>query len=220
MKKNNVYNELITKVNVGAEDYLDFEELDLIGSKIVNVGMLKSDRIEGALTIDYIKNQKTYRVIFGFNELGIWKMFKDEFNYKKQKEYFEKEKVYDEIIKKWSNVFEFAIKDIEDVWTYISENFQFYGDLILSFDKERECFFEKSKFMNGKFVVNGDKYLLSFENGIVLKTSVSEIMTILDVCKYTSRFKIRELFKMISNNTNSKEIFEWIYNSIVVKNFI
>mgnify|MGYP001578101094 CR=1 FL=1 len=43
----------------------------LVGSQIINAGF-HPNYDEGGLTIDYIKNGKQHRVIFGYNELGTW----------------------------------------------------------------------------------------------------------------------------------------------------
>ena len=49
---------------------------DLIGAKIVAIGCLASpDAVEGGgLAIDYRKpgSEKVNRIVFGFNELGMW----------------------------------------------------------------------------------------------------------------------------------------------------
>mgnify|MGYP001259398407 FL=1 len=44
---------------------------DLIGSTIVDIGFHHA-QAEGGLSIDYKKDEKNKRVVFGFNELGIW----------------------------------------------------------------------------------------------------------------------------------------------------
>ena len=49
---------------------------DLIGTKIVDIGMLDcshiDDFVEGGLAIDYCKDGDTKRIILGFTDLGMW----------------------------------------------------------------------------------------------------------------------------------------------------
>lgn len=54
----------------GPVENMDFSYL--IGGKILHVGFHLKAR-EGGLTIDYEKDEVEKRVVFGFNELGIWK---------------------------------------------------------------------------------------------------------------------------------------------------
>lgn len=56
------------------------QEMDfsyLLGAIIQDVGF-HPDVSEGGLTIDFLKGGKKRRVIFGFNELGIWKQWEGE----------------------------------------------------------------------------------------------------------------------------------------------
>ena len=43
----------------------------LVGAEIVNIGYHPSQK-EGGLSFDYKKNDKTYRVVLGYTELGVW----------------------------------------------------------------------------------------------------------------------------------------------------
>jgi len=54
----------------GPVEEIDFS--DLIGATINQMGFHPEVR-EGGLTIDYTKDDQKKRVIFGFNDLGLWK---------------------------------------------------------------------------------------------------------------------------------------------------
>lgn len=54
------------------------QELDLsnlIGATIQDIGFHPEAKCEGGFTIDYTQNGDEKRVIFGFNELGMWKQW-------------------------------------------------------------------------------------------------------------------------------------------------
>lgn len=48
------------------------EGLDnLIGGQVVDIGFMPWTQ-EGGMAIDYVKDGKTMRMIFGYTELGLW----------------------------------------------------------------------------------------------------------------------------------------------------
>jgi hypothetical protein len=61
----------------GPDETEDFS--DLIGSTILDVGF-HSECTEGGLTIDYLKEGNKKRVVFGYNELGLWKEWEGPLN--------------------------------------------------------------------------------------------------------------------------------------------
>ena len=44
------------------------------GAKIIEMGFIE-EQSEGGLTIDYMKENKLYRIVIGFNELGMWQVW-------------------------------------------------------------------------------------------------------------------------------------------------
>ncbi len=87
-------------------DYFDFEEYDknpesknthkkyegvqdLIGAKIIDIGLNQAEDIEGGLTIDYLKIvndvEVKKRIVFGYTELGEWIEWQGILNLRKEK---------------------------------------------------------------------------------------------------------------------------------------
>ena len=56
---------------VGINEIFSFPQL--VGVKILDVGFVPDSDIEGGLAIDFEKNGEKQRIVFAFNELGIWK---------------------------------------------------------------------------------------------------------------------------------------------------
>ena len=46
----------------------------MLGSKVIDIGFIE-EQSEGGLTIDYMKDDKKYRLVIGFNELGMWQVW-------------------------------------------------------------------------------------------------------------------------------------------------
>jgi len=66
-------------VSEGPVDMSFMEGCQVIKAGYLDQKQLKDlDRTEGGFAIDYLRGNKAYRVVLGFNELGIWIEWKGE----------------------------------------------------------------------------------------------------------------------------------------------